>query len=147
MGFLNNRPQSHFYIRLFPPTSQEDMGRKEWVGPKPHQAGEHPPPLPPPPSPLAEAAGPARQSAHHSPTAGPYQGGAGHPPRPRGLPGSVPHPRVVPTLGSSANIPHPHVWAPAQGPQGLLNRLLFAILSLLRGADNESFPCVLRTSS
>lgn len=36
-----------------------------------------------------------------------YQGGGWHPPRLRGLPGSVPHPREVPTWGRSANIPPP----------------------------------------
>ena len=103
--------------RLSTPLPQDDTGRKERGGPKAHQAGESPR------TSTAEAAGSARLGAHHSLTAGPYQGGAGHPPRPRGLPGSVPHPREVSTSGSSANIPHPPVWAPAQGPQGLLNRL------------------------
>lgn len=43
--FLNYRPQGHFYIRHPPPPRPEDdAGRKEWVGLKPHQAGESLPP-------------------------------------------------------------------------------------------------------
>ena len=60
-----------------------------------------------PPSPLAEAAGPARPMPITASQLALYQGGAGHPPRLRGLPGSVPHPREVPTWGRSANIPPP----------------------------------------
>lgn len=112
--------------------------RKEWVGPKPHQTGESPP--------TAEAAAAATLGTHHSPTAGPYQGGAGHPPRPRGLPGSVPRLREVPASGSGANTRHPMFGFQLQGP-GPPEQTSCAILSLWGGAGNESFPCVLRTSS
>ena len=99
-GFLNKKPQGHFCIRLST-HSRYDTGRKEWVGPTPHQAGESPPP------PLQkQLAQPDRVPITASQLAL-YQGGAGHPPRLRGLPGSVPHPREVPTWGRSANIPPP----------------------------------------
>lgn len=99
-----------------PLCTEDDAGRSGW-GLNHIRLGRAPPTSP------HQAAGPARLGAHHGPTAGPYQGGAGHPPRPRGLPGLLPQPREVPTPGSSANIPHPDVWTPAQGLQGPLNRL------------------------
>lgn len=46
----------------------------------------------------------------------PLSGWDQHPPRPRGLPGSVPHPREVPTLRNSANTPPSPFGLQLEGP-------------------------------
>ena len=109
-GFLNKKPQGHFCIRLST-HSRYDTGRKEWVGPTPHQAGESPPPP-------CRSSWPSQTECPSQPHSWPFirvglgiRPGSGDFLAQCHTPGRCPHGEEVQTS------PHPHVWAPAQGPR------------------------------
>lgn len=114
-GFPNKKPQGHFCIRLPPTPGMIQGGRNGWG--LPHIRLGRAPSLA-----VAQLAQPTEcpSQPHSRPL---FIRWGWHPPRLRGLPGSVPHLREVPTWGRSKTSPHPHVLNALWALEPPLNRL------------------------